>query len=162
MPKPISFGENSHDYEPSSTTWIVGRKGFLSLLYAFRGKREIQIEQLLKPTRLLAWVPVVSGRVARVKIHSESLQLEFEIFTSDSTSFEIRPPEVGSIRLIGPRVEVTLTGIGRALNRNAWRDVHTSKNIMGFIDAQCERPECEEDLVWLAAALGRSLIEGTN
>ncbi len=60
-------------------------------------------------------------------------------------SFE---PKIGTVQKAGARTLFVINGLAKGTYRTAWKDSDTAKNIIGFINIECENPSNEEEFVW--------------
>ena len=160
----MSFGSEGEQSHTSADEWEISRSRSLFIPFgpwysATKDDRTIDIGFI--------WTKM--GKILRSNSISMDRfgDLNYNIFMTindEPIRFVLKPnresygyeviPEVGTIKMVGTKLEINIFGVGCANHRSAWRDEHFKENILGFVSVSCENQKNEESLVWLVGSLG--------
>ena len=158
MPRLTSFDGNENQQALPGNEWqIVAKQSFiLTRYYAQRGDRTVEVGLITSnKQRSIRAKPSLTGPYRHeVKLTLDGVSTVFSMIMNDKGCYSFEP-KIGTVQKAGARTLFVINGLAKGTYRTAWKDSDTAKNIIGFINIECENPSNEEEFVWLFGSIGR-------
>ena len=158
MPRLTSFYDSESLPPSAGREWKIYSSADRGILSDGWARSEDEKVQISRNPLDKAFAFRVAGGIASDVVFTIEMPIDRQGFRGSiaplvADSF-VCTPDTLRVKPVGPRIEIVVAGVGRAIFRNAWRDSDIKMKIAGFVDAECNDIKNERSLVWLAGTIG--------